>query len=94
MIDNETVKKIALLSRLRIEDDKLDEFRGEFNKIFAWIEQLKEVDTDKVEPLTSVNESKLSVREDKVDDGNLKEEVLLNAPSKEFGYFVVPKVVE
>lgn len=93
-IDNETVRKIAFLSRLKVEDDKLETTKDEFNKILDWVEQLKEVNTDGVDPLVSVNDSNLLLRADEVTDGNRAEEVLKNAPQAEYGYFVVPKVVE
>lgn len=93
-IDNETVKRVAFLSRLKVEDGKLEETKEEFNKILAWVEQLNEVQTEDVEPLVSVNEESLCCRDDVVSDGNKKAEVLANAPMSEFGYFVVPKVVE
>ena len=93
-VDNQTVQQIAFLSKLKIEESKLDETKDEFNKIFNWVEQLKEVDTENVEQLVSVNEENLVCREDVVKDGNLKDEVLKNAPLSEFGYFAVPKVVE
>lgn len=94
MVDTKTVKQIAFLSRLRIEDDKIEAVKDEFNKIMDWIEDLKEVDTDGVDPLVSVNEEFITMREDKVTDGDKAEAVLANAPDKEYGYFVVPKVVE
>ena len=93
-IDAQTVKRIAFLSRLRVEDDKLEATENEFNKILKWVDQLKEVNTDEVEPLVSVNEAHLEMREDKVTEGNQSEAVLANAPMKEYGYFAVPKVVE
>lgn len=93
-IDKETVKKVAFLSRLKIEDEKVEATEKEFNKILSWIEQLNEVDTDNVEPLVSVNDSHISCREDKVTEGNQAAAVLANAPQAEYGYFVVPKVVE
>ncbi|MCX4348258.1 MAG: Asp-tRNA(Asn)/Glu-tRNA(Gln) amidotransferase subunit GatC [Alphaproteobacteria bacterium] len=93
-IDKETVKKVAFLSRLKIEDEKVEATEKEFNKILSWIEQLNEVDTDNVEPLVSVNDSHISCREDKVTEGNQSAAVLANAPQAEYGYFVVPKVVE
>lgn len=93
-IDNETVRKIAFLSRLKVDDDKLDATKDEFNKILNWVEQLKEVDTDGVEPLISVNDSNLILRHDEVTEGNQADEILKNAPQAEYGYFVVPKVVE
>jgi aspartyl-tRNA(Asn)/glutamyl-tRNA(Gln) amidotransferase subunit C len=94
MIDNDTVKNIAFLSRIKIEDDKLDEVKEEFNGILKWVEQLNEVDTDNIEPLTSVNETTLFCREDVVAKDNSAEEVLANSPKSQYGYFVVPKVVE
>ncbi len=92
MINNEEVEKIAFLSRLRVEN--ADAAVTEFNKILSWIEQLKEVDTKGVEPLVSTNEEYLDLRADEVSEGGNAEAVLANAPVKEYGYFVVPKVVE
>ena len=79
---------------MKIEDEKVEATEKEFNKILSWIEQLNEVDTDNVEPLVSVNDSHISCREDKVTEGNQSAAVLANAPQAEYGYFVVPKVVE
>lgn len=93
-IDTETVKRVAFLSRLRVDEDKIAETEEEFNKILNWVEQLNEVDTDNVEPLVSVNQTNLEWRQDEVNDGEKAEKVLKNAPMSEFGYFVVPKVVE
>ena len=93
-IDKETVKRIAFLSRLKIEDDKIEAAEQEFNKILGWVDQLKEVDTNDVAPLVSVNENHLQMRRDEVTDGNVAEEILANAPMKEYGYFAVPNVVE
>lgn len=93
-IDTETVKRIAFLSRLKIEDDKVAATEEEFNKILGWVDQLAEVDTAAVEPLVSVNENNLQMRKDEVTDGNIAEEILANAPMKEYGYYCVPKVVE
>lgn len=93
-IDNETVKQVAFLSRLKIEDDKLEETKEEFNKILNWVEQLSEVNTDGVEPLVSVNDSNLVMRKDEVTEGNQSAAVLKNAPQAQYGYFTVPKVVE
>lgn len=94
MIDKETVKRVAFLSRLKVEDDKISAAEDEFNKILKWIEELNEVNTDDVEPLISVNDLPLHIREDKVTDGSLRAEVLQNAPDAEYDYFAVPKVVE
>lgn len=93
-IDNETVKKIAFLSRLEVEDNKIEETKEEFNKILNWIEELDELDTSNVEPLVYVNDDMVRLREDIVNAGKCKDDVLSNAPMKEFDYFAVPKVVE
>lgn len=93
-IDVENVKKVAFLSRLKIEDDKVEALEKEFNKILNWIDELNEVNVEGVEPLVSVNENNITMREDKVTSENLQEEVLKNAPLKEYGYFAVPKVIE
>lgn len=93
-INNESVKKVAFLSRLKVEEEKVEAVKEEFNKILLWIEELNEVNTDEVEALISVNEVNLRTREDKVDAGNCRDEILQNAPAAEYGYFAVPKVVE
>jgi len=93
-VDNDTVRRIAFLSRLKVEPDKLEDTKQEFNKILAWVEELSEVNTDNVEPLVSVNNESLCLREDNVSAGHISQEILANAPAQEFGYFVVPKVVE
>ncbi|MBO7098057.1 MAG: Asp-tRNA(Asn)/Glu-tRNA(Gln) amidotransferase subunit GatC [Alphaproteobacteria bacterium] len=93
-VDNNTVKQVAFLARLKVEDSKVEQTKDEFNKILNWVEQLNEVNTENVEPLVSVNDTTLPLREDDVTDGNLKTEILKNAPMQEFGYFAVPKVVE
>lgn len=93
-IDAETVKRVAFLSRLKIDDSKIEATAEEFNKIINWIEELKEVDTAGVEPLVSVNEDFIVMREDVITEGNQADAILANAPLQEYGYFAVPKVVE
>lgn len=93
-VDQDTVKKVAFLSHLKIKDEKIKDAEIEFNKILNWVEQLNEVNTDNVEPLVSVNESFITCREDKVTEGNQAQAILANAPQAEYGYFVVPKVIE
>ena len=68
-IDNETVKRVAFLSRLKVEDNKIEATKEEFNKILSWIEELNEVNTDNVEPLISVNDTTLRLRDDEITDG-------------------------
>ena len=95
-IDAETVKKVAFLSRLRIDEDKVEDTKNEFNKILNWVGELSEVNTDGVQPLVSVNQTMLEMRADQVTEGNQVQEILANAPMEEFmgGYITVPKVLE
>ncbi len=93
-IDTQTVKRVAFLSRLKVDDNKVEATKEEFNKIINWVEQLNEVNTDDVEPLIAVNDTKLVCRKDEVIEGNQADKILKNAPMSEYDYFVVPKVVE
>ena len=93
-IDAATVKKVARLARIREPDDRLEALADELNGILAWIEQLNEVDTEGVEPMTSAVATKLPMREDVVSEPGDAARILANAPKSERGFFVVPKVVE
>ncbi len=93
-IDAATVKKVASLARIREPEDRLEPLARELSGILQWIEQLAEVDTDGVEPMTSVVEAALPWREDVVTDGGDPARVLANAPRADNNFFVVPKVVE
>jgi aspartyl-tRNA(Asn)/glutamyl-tRNA(Gln) amidotransferase subunit C len=93
-IDAATVRKVAHLARIRVEEDRLEPLAAELSGILAWIEQLAEVDTDGVQPMTSAVAVPLPVRRDVVTDGGDAAAVLANAPKTERGFFVVPKVVE
>ena len=93
-IDLKTVKHISKLSRISIEDEKAKKLEKDLNSIFKWIEQLNELNTDKVEPLTSIAETTLRLREDKILSENIRDEILNNSPKDNKDYFVVPKVVE
>jgi aspartyl-tRNA(Asn)/glutamyl-tRNA(Gln) amidotransferase subunit C len=93
-IDAATVKKVARLARIRVEDDRLEPLAAELSGIMAWIEQLGEVDTDGVAPMASTEAVTLPMREDVVTDGGDASRVLSNAPRSEKGFYVVPKVVE
>ena len=88
------VRKVARLARISITEDRVAPMTQELNTILGWIEQLNEVDVDGVEPMTSVVEASLPMREDVVTDGNIADKVLANAPNAQDGFFVVPKVVE
>jgi aspartyl-tRNA(Asn)/glutamyl-tRNA(Gln) amidotransferase subunit C len=93
-VDTDTVRHIAKLARIAMSDDEIERLVPELNNILGWVEQLGEVDTDGVEPLTAVVPNKLRLREDKVTDGNCREDILANAPVAEHGFFAVPKVIE
>ena len=93
-VTNEQVRHIAKLARIAMSDEELERMVPELNNILGWIEQLGEVDADGVEPLTAVIPNALRLREDKVTDGDCREDVLANAPFAEHGFFAVPKVIE
>ena len=93
-LDIETVRNIAFLARIKVPEDELDALAGELSNIVDWVEQLSGVDTEGMEPMTSVVEMTLHERDDVVDDGGRREDVLANAPEREDGFFAVPKVVE
>lgn len=93
-IDAATVRKVARLARIAEPEDRLEPLARELSGILNWIEQLSEVDTDDVEPMTTSVAIKLPMREDVVTDGGDPAKVLGNAPKSDRGFFVVPKVVE
>ncbi|SMF48135.1 aspartyl/glutamyl-tRNA(Asn/Gln) amidotransferase subunit C [Tistlia consotensis] len=93
-VDIDTVRRIAKLARIRVEDAQAESLVGELNNILAWVEQLGELDTEGVAPMTSVVEQKLHLRADAVTDGGYPEDIVANAPQSAHGFFVVPKVVE
>lgn len=93
-IDKITTLKIAKLSRVKINENEVDELSSQLSSILDWVEQLNEVDTENIEPLNNVNKSKLPLREDKENIENKSNDILSNAPDKLEDYFVVPKVVE
>ena len=93
-IDKNTINKIARLSRIKLEDKESEDYIKDLNHILNWVEQLNEVNTSNVEPLSNISSSTLPKREDISKDINSNEEILENAPDKLEGFFAVPKVVE
>ena len=93
-VDTETVKKIARLARIAIDDAEAEKMVGELNGILEWVEQLGEVDVTGIEPMTAVIANKTRLRDDVVTDGNVRDKVLANAPAREGSFFGVPKVIE
>ena len=88
------IRKIARLSRIKIEDSEVEHFRQELSGILDWIETLQEVDTSGVAGTASIADLQLPRRIDEVSDGDVRDDVLKNAPESQYGFFVVPKVVE
>jgi len=93
-IDVATVRKVARLARIAEPEEKLEPLARELSGIMAWIEQLNEVDTDGVEPMTSAVHTPLPMRDDVVTDGGDPQKVLSNSPKRAGDFYVVPKVVE
>ena len=93
-VDQKTVRHIARLARIAVQDDELEALAKELNGILDWVEQLGEVDTAEVEPMTSAVAMAMKMRDDVVTETNLQKEVTRNAPGVEDGFFVVTKVVE
>ena len=98
-INSSTVKKVASLARIAVSDDEAERLVPELNNILGWVEQLGQVDVSGVEPMTAVIPNALRLRDDVVNadlltGGNVREQVLANAPQAEHGFFAVPKVIE
>jgi len=93
-IDKNTTLKIAKLCRIKIHDDEIEELSLQLSNILDWVEQLNEVNTDNIEPVSSVSMAKLPFRSDNENVNDNSEDVLLNAPEKLENYFVVPKVID
>jgi aspartyl-tRNA(Asn)/glutamyl-tRNA(Gln) amidotransferase subunit C len=93
-VDAATVRRIAHLARIAVKDDEVPHLQGELNAMLAFVEQLSEVDVDGVEPMTSVTPMEMKKRHDVVNDGEIADVVVANAPATEDHFFVVPKVVE
>jgi aspartyl-tRNA(Asn)/glutamyl-tRNA(Gln) amidotransferase subunit C len=93
-LDTKTVARVAHLARIALPEDRQDSLVSELDTIVAWVEQLSEVDTDGVEPMSSAAEMTALWREDKVTDGGYPEKIVANAPDPVGDFFSVPKVVE
>ena len=93
-VDSATVRKIASLARIAVSDAQVEAMVPELNNILGWIEQLGEVYTSSVAPMTAVIPNTLRLRDDAVTDGDVRDAVLKNAPQAEHGFFAVPKVIE
>ena len=93
-IDNKTVRKVSKLAKIRINEQEEIKLIEELNNILGWVDELKKVDTEKIEPMLSVFNESMIMRKDEVSSETSDELVLKNAPESKSGFFVVPKVVE
>lgn len=92
-IDDSVVKKIANLSKINLSEEEQKLFKVELNNIFEWVDELQKVNTDNVEPMLSVFNESLKLRQDKSEQTKA-DDILINAPEKKEGFFIVPKVIE
>ena len=93
-IDLKTIKHISKLSRISVDEHEAEKLAGDLNSIFKFIKKLNELNTDNVEPLTSVVETTLKFRAAEVKNQNIREQIIKNSPEDNEDFFVVPKVVE
>lgn len=93
-VDAATVKRVARLARIAVHDDEVPVLQGELNAILGFVEQLNEVDVEGIEPMTSVTPMAMKKRRDIVDDGEIADRIVANAPASDDHFFMVPKVVE
>jgi|TARA_B100001741_G_scaffold114134_1_gene93938 aspartyl-tRNA(Asn)/glutamyl-tRNA(Gln) amidotransferase subunit C len=93
-IDNQTVRKVSKLAKIKINEKEETKFIEELNNILGWVDELKKVDTEQIEPMLSVFNESMVMRKDEVSSATSDELVLKNAPESKSGFFVVPKVVE
>ena len=98
-VDTQTVQKVAKLARIALAPGDAERLVPELNNILGWIEQLGEVDTAGVEPMTAVIPNTLRLRDDVANadpltGGGIRDRLMANAPQAEHGFFTVPKVIE
>ena len=93
-VSPEQGRHIAKLARIAMSDEEIERLAPELNNILGWVEQLEEVNTDGVEPLATVIDQKMRLRDDVVTEGDIRDEILANAPEAQHGFFAVPKVIE
>ena len=95
-VDKDDVIKIANLSKISLKDDEIEKFLEDLNQIISWVDQLTEVNTEKVLPTFSSFDSDKGMkrREDNVNDGDYRDKITMNAPNADEGFFLVPKVID
>ena len=93
-IDKDKIKHVSKLARISVDEKKIDDLTKDLSSIFKFIEQLNELNTDKVEPLSSILNEPLRSRKDEINDGKIRDKILKNSPKMNEEFFVVPKVIE
>lgn len=93
-VDIDTVRRVAQLARIAVNEEEAERMTGELNVILGFVDQLREVDVQGVEPMTSVIPLEIKKRQDEVTDGNIAADIVANAPATEENFFLVPKVIE
>ena len=93
-IDKDTVKHISKLARISLDENKVESLSKDLTSIMKFIENLNKLNTDKIDPLTSIINASLKSRKDEVKDGKIRDQILKNSPEKNDEFFVVPKVIE
>jgi len=93
-IDKDKIKHVSKLARISVDEKKIDSLTKDISSIFKFIEQLNELNTDKVKPLSSILNEPLRSRKDVINDGKIRDKILQNSPNKNEEFFVVPKVIE
>ncbi len=93
-IDKDKIKNVSKLAMISVDEKKIDSLIKDLNSIFKFIEKLNELNTDNVEPLSSILNQPLRLRKDEINDGKIREKILKNSPQKNEEFFVVPKVIE
>mgnify|MGYP000206091443 FL=1 len=93
-IDKDKIKHTAKLARISLDEKKIDDLSKDLSNIFKFIEKLNKANTENIKPLSSILDHSLRSREDKVNDGNIRDQILENAPNKNEDFFIVPKVIE
>ena len=93
-IDKDKIKHVSKLARISVDEKKIDGLTKDLSSIFKFIEQLNELNTDNVEPLSSILNEPLRSRKDEVNDGKIRDKILKNSPKKNEEFFIVPKVIE
>ena len=93
-IDKDTVKHISKLARISLDEKKAGSLSKDLTSIMKFIEKLNKLNTDKIEPLTSIINASLTSRKDEVKVEKIRDQILKNSPGENDEFFVVPKVIE